>query len=319
MGVHIPLVTEPPSSSKKHSTSAPFIPFIFMGAIFLFCVIDIIFGANADIQRHDQDIGNITHILLGPRTNPPDIPSGRPLFDLPRRHVGPVPYGEPIFTCAQPGHVALTFDDGPSEWTAFVLDELDRHGAKATFFVTGHAGGRGRRVDDPRSEWPDLVRRMHGAGHQVGSHTWTHARLDQVDHARLLNEMVYNEMALRNVLGLVPTYMRPPHGAWQDPARGALGELGYHIVMFDVDTQDYLNDERDAIQASIDIVDAAVRPGGEGAYIVRMQDVREWTALKLLPAVLQTMTLRGYKPVTVGECLGDEWFNWYRDPEPDHM
>src|SRR6478735_7834989 len=61
--------------------------------------------------------------------------------------------------------VALTFDDGPHpQWTPRLLDLLDRHGAKATFFMVGEMAMR----------HPDLVDRVISAGHAIGNHSWNH-------------------------------------------------------------------------------------------------------------------------------------------------
>lgn len=48
-----------------------------------------------------------------------------------------VPYATPIFHCNKPGMIALTFDDGPFDWTSALLDLLKSYDAKATFFITG--------------------------------------------------------------------------------------------------------------------------------------------------------------------------------------
>jgi peptidoglycan/xylan/chitin deacetylase (PgdA/CDA1 family) len=45
-------------------------------------------------------------------------------------------------------------------------------------------------------------------GHQIGSHTWSHQDLSTLDATRFQNQIVYNEMAFRNILGFFPTYMR---------------------------------------------------------------------------------------------------------------
>ena len=59
--------------------------------------------------------------------------------------------------------VALTFDDGPSEWTAPILDLLAEHRAHATFFLIGSLiGGR-----------PEIVERMQAEGHEIANHTWS--------------------------------------------------------------------------------------------------------------------------------------------------
>ncbi|KAI1456730.1 hypothetical protein F4805DRAFT_475668 [Annulohypoxylon moriforme] len=253
---------------------------------------------------------------------PTPTPSGDPLFDLPRRHLGDVPYGVPIFECNNPGEIALTFNEGPSEYTQLILDELDRYDFKATFFMTGvntssSANARHTHIDDPQTGWPDLLSRIHESGHQFASHTYTHARLDGISANEVVNEMVYNEMAFRNAINLIPMYMRPPYGVWRDPAvREQLDGLGYHVILHNIDTLDYENDSEEGIQKSIDIFNDEVRWDGNGKYIVQMQDVRKWTALKLVPAILKTMSERGYKGVTVGECLEDAFFYWYRQPEP---
>jgi peptidoglycan/xylan/chitin deacetylase (PgdA/CDA1 family) len=60
--------------------------------------------------------------------------------------------------------LALTFDDGPSQWTPAMLDVLGEHEARATFFVVG------RYVE----ERPELVARMAREGHEIGNHTFDH-------------------------------------------------------------------------------------------------------------------------------------------------
>ena len=70
-------------------------------------------------------------------------------------------------------YVALTFDDGPQqETTERLLDGLRQRGASATFFLVGERA----------AACPELVRRMRAEGHQVGSHTWSHVRLQDRCH-----------------------------------------------------------------------------------------------------------------------------------------
>ncbi|KAI2609155.1 carbohydrate esterase family 4 protein [Hypoxylon sp. NC1633] len=235
-----------------------------------------------------------------------------------RPHVGHVPYGGSgiIRTCANPGQVALTFDDGPWVWTERIMDELEKYRSRGTFFITGHNLLLGRKIDDDETVYPELLRDMRKRGHQIGSHTWTHQHLGKISHAARVHEMVYNEMALRNVLGVVPTYMRPPYAEWRDrDVRADLDDLGYHIVMYNIDTKDFLHNGRDDIQASIDTFEDAVSKEGDGSYVVLCHDIREWTAKKLVPAMLRTIRERGYEAVTLGECLNDPEEFWYRDPE----
>lgn len=61
----------------------------------------------------------------GPRCDANRRPEGPDTEDWPRDHVGSVPYGEGIYHCSKPGTVALTFDDGPWEYTEELLDILE--------------------------------------------------------------------------------------------------------------------------------------------------------------------------------------------------
>ena len=71
------------------------------------------------------------------------------------------------------GHFALTFDDGPDpENTPRLLDVLDRHRARATFFMVGERAAR----------HPDLVRRVAAAGHEIGNHSFSHQRMILLSH-----------------------------------------------------------------------------------------------------------------------------------------
>ncbi|KAI1654538.1 carbohydrate esterase family 4 protein [Daldinia decipiens] len=245
------------------------------------------------------------------------MPDGKPLFNMSRPHVGDVPYGQAIFACANPGQIALTFDDGPTYWTNHILDQLDGLDIKATFFVTGNNPFLGRRIDKD-SQYADMLNRMQSSGHQIASHTWTHKHLEDIGREGRFKEMVYNEMALRNVMYTPPTYMRPPYGEWRDADEMRdLGALGYHVIMYNIDTKDYKHNTEKDMEVSIGLFKDALREDGNGSYIVLAHDVREWTALKLLPAMIQTMYQRGYRAVTVGECLNDSEFNWYRDPDKE--
>jgi peptidoglycan/xylan/chitin deacetylase (PgdA/CDA1 family) len=134
------------------------------------------------------------------------------------------------------GTIALAFDDGPAKnFTSKVLDLLKSYDMKATFFVTGHDFAQP--IDDPTAEYGAVLNRMHSEGHQIGHHTWTHENLTTLNDTRVTNQMLYNEMALRNVLGFIPTYMRPPYLSCKGNCPDIVGNLGYHIITANLDTK----------------------------------------------------------------------------------
>ncbi|KAJ5638511.1 Glycoside hydrolase/deacetylase beta/alpha-barrel [Penicillium herquei] len=243
-------------------------------------------------------------------------PKGPPTKDIERSHVGSVPYGpQQIRSCAVPGTVALTFDDGPTRYTGDLLDLLDKYEAPATFFITGINNGKGA-IDDPDLPWTPLIERMLLSGHQVASHTWSHEDLSKVTPEQRIDQMLKNEAALRNIMGSIPTYMRPPYSSCVQGSgcREDLGRMGYHIVLYDVDTDDYKNDHPTLIQRSKDIFDQALASTSptSHSWLIIAHDAHEQTVHNLTEHMLQTMARLGYRPVTVGECLRDPRELWYR-------
>lgn len=210
--------------------------------------------------------------------------------------------------------MALTFDDGPYIYTTQILDLLEKRNVKATFFITGNNRGKGH-LDDESLDWPNIVRRMHSSGHQLASHTWTHRDLNQVNKTIQWTEMVYNEMAFRNILGFFPTYMRPPFLECSDESgcTDMMETLGYHIIDMNIDTKDYENDDAALIQISKDRFSKGLSTSPSNHdYITLAHDVHYQTVVNLTSYMIDLSLSRGYKLVTVGECLGDPKENWYR-------
>ncbi|PNY28719.1 Peptidoglycan-N-acetylglucosamine deacetylase [Tolypocladium capitatum] len=240
-------------------------------------------------------------------------PSGRDTEDVPRPQVGPVPYGQGVYHCEVDGVIALSFDDGPFTYTEDLLNLLSRYDAKATFFVTGRNLGKGA-INDDGLPWAALIRRMVRDGHQVASHTWSHQRLTELTYPKFLNQMLFNEIALADVLGYFPTYMRPPYSASSAQTDGWLGELGYHVTYFNLDTEGYLHDSPATIQRSKDIWDEAVEGHDPQStkWLQIEHDTVDQAVHNLTEHILGSLFRNGFRSVTVGECLGDPRENWYR-------
>lgn len=209
--------------------------------------------------------------------------------------------------------MALTFDDGPWNYTSDLLDLLDAAGVKATFFVTGNNNGKGQ-IDDPTLPWSNIIKRMYSDGHQIASHTWGHQDLSNITQAQRKNQMYYNEMAFNNILGLFPTYMRPPYSSCTSACEADMATLGYHIVYFDLDTEDYLHDDPNQIQISKNDFSGnlSTETPTTGDFLVISHDIHYQTVYNLTQFMLNTISAKGWKPVTVGQCLGDPAANWYR-------
>jgi peptidoglycan/xylan/chitin deacetylase (PgdA/CDA1 family) len=228
----------------------------------------------------------------------------------PRPHFGSVKYGTTISSCSVPGLIALTFDDGPSEHTSKLLDILATESIKATFFVIGSTGDAD---DDQESKnqhlW--LVKRMVAEGHQVAQHTWTHKDLDEVSQEQRRQQMLYNEAAIASDIGVFPTYMRAPYLSCGPECLVDLKALGYHVIGSNLDSNDWKMD----YNTSKKHLHNALVPSSpsKDSYIPLFHELHHGTMDTLVPYVIKLIRQKGYRAVTVGECLQDPLKNWYRN------
>ena len=181
--------------------------------------------------------------------------------------------------------VVLTFDDGP--WpvnTPSVLKTLAEECTKAVFFPIGkHA-----------SYYPEILKQVAAAGHTVGSHTWSHANLNnkKLTEPQRKEEIEKGFSAVKWALGAAPApFFRFP--ALQHPPEMVtyLGERNIGIFSTDLDSFDF---KASKAQTIIDNVMRKVDKMGKG--IVLMHDFQKHTG-EALPELLRKLKAGGYKVV----------------------
>jgi peptidoglycan-N-acetylglucosamine deacetylase len=197
----------------------------------------------------------------------------------------------------RPDAVALTFDDGPSQWTAGIAEALEANDCRGTFFIRGAAV----------AERPEALVVLVQAGHELGNHLWSHSDPAGQSKAELRDELERTAAAIRDVVGFAPRIARPPYcGAPRAVARAAAGGGADAVVLRNVDPADWKAESADEV---FDEVISKIGPGD----IVCLHDgvvpgtsgntTREATTSaveRLGPALLD----RGLRPVTVSELLG---------------
>jgi peptidoglycan/xylan/chitin deacetylase (PgdA/CDA1 family) len=131
--------------------------------------------------------------------------------------------------------LALTYDDGPNTaWTPNLLEVLDRHGVKATFFSIGHYA----------REQPELLREVAAAGHAIGNHTYTHVTMALHTDATMREELRRTTEAIEDAGVAMATVngrrlMRPPYGRRRPGTLRVLREEGYIPVCWSVTLWDW--------------------------------------------------------------------------------
>ncbi|KAF9909612.1 Carbohydrate esterase 4 protein [Linnemannia zychae] len=151
------------------------------------------------------------------------------------RPQGPVPPslykpGQVLDRCTKSNAYAISFDDGPGQLTDELLDALEEQNLQVTFFMNGDNWSCIYRPETQR-----LLKRAYNAQHQIAAHPWSHRDLDSLSDDEIRQEMLRIEDAFRQILGAVPRYMRPPYGQHGERVRRVLEEMGYIIVLWDVD------------------------------------------------------------------------------------
>lgn len=134
-------------------------------------------------------------------------------------------FGRTLVAPAQPGEIALTYDDGPNPTaTLQLLEVLARHGVRATFFLIG-------RYVRPGSA---IVREIAAAGHVIGNHSMTHPWMAFISDERIRGEIRDCNAVLEDVLGAAVRYFRAPHGARRPYVLRVARELGLVPVQWNV-------------------------------------------------------------------------------------
>ncbi|KAJ3122657.1 Carbohydrate esterase 4 protein [Nowakowskiella sp. JEL0407] len=202
--------------------------------------------------------------------------------------------------CRLPGQFAFTFDDGPKLYEHQLLTKLAGYGVKVTFFF--NSNNWVNITTEPYRSW---VKSAFDAGHQIASHTATHPYLTSLTSAQILTELKQVEDAFFSIFGKKPAVMRPPFGDFNDAVMKTIESAGYNsAAIWNVDTQDWQHNNvtqsmayvKDALETKCPI------PGS--ASILELSHSTTSSSVDLVDAMIPYVKSRGYKFVTVAECLG---------------
>ena len=176
--------------------------------------------------------------------------------------------------------VALTFDDGPSQYTEGILDALENNDARATFFELGN------RV----KQYPDVVLRIDQIGCEIGNHSYDHAILGNASSAKIAQEIKKTDTSIKKITGKKPVLLRPPYGSIGSNLRKNAGKP---MILWSIDTLDWKTKSADKVYQC---VMNQVKDGD----IILMHDLYKSSreaAKRLIPALKK----KGYQMVTVSE------------------
>lgn len=177
-----------------------------------------------------------------------------------------------------------------NEDTEELIAILDRYKVKATFFVVGSW------VD----KYPESVKQLHDAGHEVMNHSDTHPHLTKLNEADIIKEINTCSDKIEAVTGKRPNLMRPPYGDYNDKVVSTARGVGHYTIQWDVDSLDWKDLSPSAIHER---VTKRVKPGS----IVLFHNAAKNTPAAL-PQILETLIGEGYRFEPISKLIYKEGY-----------
>lgn len=180
--------------------------------------------------------------------------------------------------------VALTFDDGPTEFTPLFLDILKKNQIKATFFCIG------KQIE----KHPDIFKRIIEEGHSIGNHTYSHSnKTGLLSTSEMVKEISRCDDAIQQFGNISTPFYRPPFGVTNPNISRAISKtkkisVGWNIRSFDTKINDY--------QKIVKKIDRQLKPGS----IILLHDTSQ-KSLQVLADLLLILQRKDYSTFTVEE------------------
>lgn len=194
--------------------------------------------------------------------------------------------------------IALSFDAAwGNEDTQAILDILKKHDIKVTFFMTGGW------VD----KYPDDVKRILAAGHDLGNHSQNHKNMSQLSDSQCQEELMSVHNTVKELTGYEMFLFRPPYGDYDNHVITNATKLGYYTIQWDVDSLDWKNYGVDSIIQTV----TKHKHLGNGSIIL-CHNGAKYTA-QALDTMITRLKEMGYEFVPVSQLIYRE--NYHMNTE----
>lgn len=165
-----------------------------------------------------------------------------------------------------------------------LLAVLEEYNIKATFFVVG----------EWCEKYPESVKAIHDAGHEIGTHSDTHADMVKLGREDIVRELRDSAAKIEAVTGIRPTLFRPPSGSYNTLVIETAEQEGFYPIQWDCDSVDYKNPTPAQMQKRIM---KTLRCGSIMLFHSGAKNTPE-----ALPQIIQAIKDQGYSFVPVSEC-----------------
>jgi polysaccharide deacetylase family sporulation protein PdaB len=196
----------------------------------------------------------------------------------------------PIYSTQQnEKKIAFSFDAAwGAEDTETLIDIFNKYNIKVTFFVVG----------DWVDRFPDKVKLLHEAGHEIQNHSDSHPHLTNLSTQDIVKELENCNKKIQDITGICPTLMRPPYGDYDNKVIEATDSLGMHTIQWSVDSLDWKDLSAEEIKTR---VLSAIEPGS----IVLFHNAAKHTP-EALPSLIEALQKDGYQFVPISQLIYTE-------------
>mgnify|MGYP001851691149 FL=1 len=193
----------------------------------------------------------------------------------------------PIYSVArEEKKIAISFDCAwGTEHTDAILKALDQNDVRCTFFM----------VEFWTEKYPEYVKKIDEAGHEIGTHSKTHPYMSKLSEAEIRAELSSSSEAITAVTGKKVDLFRPPYGDYNNLVIDTVKSMGIYSIQWDVDSLDWK--DLSATDIAMRIING-VKPGS----IILCHNNGLHTA-EALPLIFSTLQNRGYEFVPIGELI----------------
>jgi peptidoglycan/xylan/chitin deacetylase (PgdA/CDA1 family) len=192
------------------------------------------------------------------------------------------------------GSICFTFDDGPDyRTTPVLLDQLDRHGIKAAFFINGakihssSVSGEENRV---------VLREIASRGHIIGNHTFSHKDIKNLTEEEWNKEIRQVERLVNSSIGQAEKIFRPPFGSMGHKEFIRITRDGYNVIMWNIDPMDWKANNARQIMAGFR---NRIEENPQGGIVV-MHDTNR-SAIEAFPLIIEWIEERNSHRRATGE------------------
>lgn len=195
--------------------------------------------------------------------------------------------------CTQRGMYAMTWDDGPAQYTEQLLNTLDSKNVKVTFHITT------KYLTDPNIQ--SIIQRIAKSGHLIGLRTEASWNLFDMSDEMIRAGLARQANVLASFIGYTPRVVRLPYDKFDDRIVRAVESTGLVVSSFSVETYDYTG-SADRIVKSIQLP-LSLAGKGAGSFISIQHDGVQ-QSVAATAKIIDLVKGYGYKFVKLDECLG---------------